>query len=123
MTTTPVELAPEAHEPRYAPVASYVHTAFLVVLIFAMSWFSANAPQRLAGRHDRSATYASMFASEWLLFGYVYWGLRSKGVRIREIINARWHSPEVVLLDLALAAGFWIAAAMVLVGLAYLLGF
>ena len=46
MTTTPVELAPEAHEPRYAPVASYVHTAFLVVLIFAMSWFSANAPKR-----------------------------------------------------------------------------
>lgn len=109
--------------PRLAPVAPMAHMVVLIVAIVGVSLLSANSQHTFAERSGRVVLYAATFAWEWLLAGFVLWGLRKQGVRLREIINARWSSPEIALLDLALAAGFWIVAALVLAGLGYTMGF
>jgi membrane protease YdiL (CAAX protease family) len=91
-----------------------------VLLVFAA--LSAHSQQQMVGRHGRVAMYAVTMGWEWLLLGYVVWGARRKGVGLREIVGGRWASPEDALLDLAIAVGFWITAALLLAGLSFALG-
>ncbi len=122
MTTTPLELTPAVPAPRHAPVASYVHTLILVVLIVGVSAASADSQHTFAARSGKISLYVTTFIWEWILFGIVWWGMRRRGARVRDLINARWKSPEMALLDLALAAGFWIVAVLVLAGIGVALG-
>jgi len=48
-----------------------------------------------------------------VLAGFVYLGVR-KRLKLRDLIGGRWAKPEDVLLDLMIAAGFWLAAIVVL---------
>src|SRR5262249_21165130 len=57
-----------------------------------------------------------------LLFGLVWFGLHLKKTRLRDIIGGVWNKADDVLLDIAIAFGFWIASAAVLVGLKFAFG-
>jgi CAAX protease family protein len=51
------------------------------------------------------------------------WGLRlRRQTTLADVVGGRWKRPEDFLLDLAIAIGFWFAAAIVLAGLGYALG-
>jgi len=52
-------------------------------------------------------------AWEWVLAGFVYLGVR-KRMKLRDLIGGRWAKPEDVLLDILIAAGFWLVAITVL---------
>lgn len=113
--TAPVAL------PRIVPVGRMWHTALLVVMVIGVSLLSAS--QHGAAQHQpKLILYATTFTWEWLLLAFVWWSVRHSGGRLRDLINARWSSPEMALLDLALAAGFWLIAAGVLVALSYAVG-
>lgn len=97
-----------------------VTIAFLVVLL-AISFSGAGAQHRI-GRSGRSMLYLITIGWEWLMTGVIFIAVRSNGKRIRDVIGGRWASFEDFLLDVAIAAIFWLASAAVLVGIAYAMG-
>ena len=117
--TSPAE-APTATSP--PPIAPAWHTALFVVVIFAFSALSAHSQHQMVERHGRVAPYLLTMAWEYVLVGFILWGARKKGVTLREIVGGRWKSPESLLVDVAIAFTFWIAAAGILAGLSFALG-
>ena len=126
MSTNPpvvsdVVAAPEAPRAR-GPVAPAWHTVLFLVIVFAFSALGAIDHGGTVERHGRLFTYSITLAWEWLLVAYVWWGIRKNNRSVRELIGGKWKTPEDALLDVAIAVGFWIAAALVLLGLSYALG-
>ena len=104
-------------------LAARWHTIALVALLFVVSYFSAQAIQVVSRQSDRRVLhYAFTIAYECLLLGFVWFGVRTSHVKIRELIGGRWMRLEDFFPDVAIAAGFWIVAFAVLAGLGYLLG-
>ncbi|HEV2021171.1 MAG TPA: CPBP family intramembrane glutamic endopeptidase [Terriglobales bacterium] len=99
-----------------------LHLALLLAILLAFSYVGAEGQQRTVERFGRPAFYTATILWEWLLLAYVWVGMRRQRLTMAEITGGRWKSPEDVLLDLALAAGFWFIAVGVLVGVGFLLG-
>jgi membrane protease YdiL (CAAX protease family) len=58
--------------------------------------------------------YVITLLFEWLLFVVVVAGVRRNGASVLIVLGEHWHSVRQVLRDIAIAAGFWIVAAMLL---------
>jgi hypothetical protein len=111
-----VESRPESPIARFEPVAGVVHTLVLLLILAAIAfvgYFSIH--HQSAGRSPhRLLLYVTTMAWEWLVFGYVYWGLRRRGKSFRNIAGDRWKGASSFFRDVAIAFGFWIAALVVL---------
>ena len=70
--------------------------------------------------HHKIAQYLWTMTWEWLLTGFVLFGIR-KRVGMRELIGGRWERPDDFVRDLGIAAAFWIAASLVLSYAAHLM--
>ena len=115
---TPESLAsPQAATPTplRQPVAPAWHTAIFLVVVFISAGISAQGHGEKLVRHGHLFTYLFTMGWEWLLVGFVLWGARKNGVTLKELVGGRWNSPEDGLIDVAIAVGFWITAALVLV--------
>ena len=88
------------------------HTAIVVFVLLSTSLIGSRGVHPLAGR-SKLPQYFFTIAWEWGLAGFVYLGIR-KRMKLRDLIGGRWATPEDVLLDLIVAAGFWMAAIAVL---------
>ena len=96
-------------------VAPLWHTMGLLLLLLGItfggfrmqSWSPAGSD---SGKHAGNVTlYLSVTVSEWALFYYVWLGgLRRGATRLRDLIGGRWRNTKDVLLDIAVAAGFWV---------------
>ena len=96
-------------------VAPVWHTALLVTIFLGITIAGA-----LFQRHAQSSSgalqqhpnvvplYLSLIAVEWLLVYGVWAGIRSRGVRLADLIGGRWHSAKDILIDIALAIVVWI---------------
>ena len=130
MSTTPplqpdaVPFPVESPAPPSAPraVAPTWHTIFFLVIVAAASALSAAQHGTGIVRNGRMFTYLFTMGWEWFLIGYIAWGIGKNGVKLRDLVGGRWKSPEDALIDLAIAVGYWIVAALVLVGVAYAAG-
>lgn len=127
MSTTP---APEPPPTIVVPplldqkqkVAGYWHTLFILALMLALSFTGARRAE--AARHTpRPLLYATTIAVQWTLVGLVWLGIRRRGHTVRELTGKAWRSIDDALLDVAIAAGFWIGAVAVLALTARLLRF
>lgn len=123
-----MESTPEIQTPAPAQIsrpeliAPLWHTLLLLAFIVSFSFLGASS-QHKAGQSHREMLYLTTIVVEWLMFAYTLWSVRKAGrTTVRELIGGRWESPEDFLLDIALAAGFWILAIMVLAGLGYAMG-
>ncbi|HWR34704.1 MAG TPA: type II CAAX endopeptidase family protein [Clostridia bacterium] len=105
--------------PRYPAIAPWWHTISFVIILLVFSAAGAAADHTMSARHGRWVQYAVTMAWEWILFGYVWFGIRRSGIGMRELIGGRWKQVEDFLLDVALAFGFWIVALGVLAALGY----
>ncbi|HEX7288220.1 MAG TPA: CPBP family intramembrane glutamic endopeptidase [Candidatus Angelobacter sp.] len=101
----------------------------VVGLILGNSYFTAGAVSRLATEGGRSVSaklqieqYAASIVLQFFMLFLVWVGLRLKRTRLREVIGGRWATVEDFLLDVAIAAAFWLLSLAVLYGLARLLG-
>lgn len=104
------------------PIAPLWHTLLLVCFIVLFSALGANS-KHVVGQSHRELLYLTTIVFEWIMFAYIFWSIRTtKRTTVRELIGGRWNTPEEFLIDIALAAGFWVAAILVLAGLAYALG-
>jgi len=122
-------VAPEPPEARLAPaqapgaaitpLASYLHTAFLVVLMIGVGVMSAMSFKQGTAPTNPLALYIPTIIWLWSLVLIVYAGVRMRGHRLRDVFGRTWQSFDDALMDAAVAAGFWLGAMIVLVGLAY----
>jgi len=108
---------------RFEAVAGAAHTFILLLLMAAVAFVGYYSVHRLGAVHhpNRLLFYVTTMAWEWLVFAYIYWGLRRRGKSIRNIAGDRWKSASDFLRDFGIAFGFWIAAIIVLSILASLL--
>jgi len=95
-------------------LASWWHTLAIVLIVLALSLLGAKMAPALVQRYGRLFFYAVNTCVEWLLVGMVWFGIRVRGVRLRDLIGGRWKSIAGALLDGVIALGFWIVSGITL---------
>jgi membrane protease YdiL (CAAX protease family) len=102
-------------KPPVTPVASYWHTAALVLLMLVIALLSATASRegRLV-QGSLQVKYLQQIAFLWTLAAVTAFGLRLRKVSARELMGRKWKSLDDVLFDVFLAAAFWVGALAVL---------
>lgn len=105
------------------PVAGAAHTIGLLAFLTAWAYFgreSANHMRALAApNHMR--LYIPTLVMEWAVFGYIVWGVRKRGITLRELVGPRWSKGKENLVDFGIAACFELTALVVLGTIAHLL--
>ncbi len=120
METSESEIA--AAPPANRLIAPLWHTLLLVAFLLIFSYLGSEGHHDL-GHAQRLGLYVETMVMEWLMIGFIVWGLRlARRTTLRELVGGRWNKPEDFLLDVAVAAGFWLVAALVLAAMAYALG-
>jgi hypothetical protein len=99
-----------------------LHLALLLAILLGFSYIGSGGQHRVVERFGRPAFYTATIVWEWVLLAYVWVGMRRQRLTLAELTGGRWKTPEDVLLDLAVAGGFWIGAAVVLGVVGYALG-
>ena len=99
-----------------------LHLALLLAILLGFSYVGAGGQHRLVARFGRPAFYTATMVWEWVLLAYVWVGMRRQRLTLAEITGGKWQTPEDALLDLAVAGGFWICAALVLGAVGFALG-
>ena len=112
--TIPASPAPAADLWAIRSVAPAWHTALLVVVVLAFSILSARSQHKFSATHGRAVLYAITMGWEWLICGYILFGMHRRRVKLSELVAGQWKFPQDVLVDIFLAVGFWFAAATVL---------
>lgn len=97
------------------PVAAAWHTAVFIVVVFAAAGLGAQQHSERLMRHGHIFTYLFTMGWEWLLVAFVLWGARKNGFALKDLVGGKWKSPEDGLIDVGIAVGFWIVAALILV--------
>jgi len=115
-----------AAKSKTARVAPLWHSLGLLLLLLSISLGFYNAQSASPTAHSlgeptggNAALYLAIIASEWGLWFYIWLGGRCKGaVPVRDLIGGRWSNMKSVLLDIAIAAGFWLvwSAVAIIVG-------
>jgi uncharacterized protein len=122
---SPAPPAPPAAAPALDPkqlIAPWWHTVVIVAIILGNSYFAAGRLAHNAQNRGRILLYLSTIAWQIILFGLVWIGLRLKKTKMRDLIGGRWNRVEDFLLDVAIAAGFWLGSALILAGVKLALG-
>ncbi|MGB9074642.1 MAG: type II CAAX endopeptidase family protein [Terriglobales bacterium] len=99
-----------AHRHRAADTGSLLR----VECVFAKSFPGGKSYGRVAG-------YASVLILEWLLAGLAWWGVRLRGLRLRDLVGGQWPNWRRFFRDLLVAGGFLLFSNVVLAILVYLL--
>jgi hypothetical protein len=100
----------------------YWHTAVLLLVLGGFSLLNAESDHGIHSGHAPVRIYLSTMIYEWLLTGYVWWGLRRSGLTLRELIGGRWESVGNFLFDIALAFFVWFGALLVIAVAAFAMG-
>ncbi len=106
------------------PVASYIHTFVVIVIMVCVSLMSAktmDARRNIPNPVSPFGQYVTTLVWLWLLAALCYIGMRARKVRLVEVIGGRWKSFDDFLIDIAIAAGFWLASAVCLAGIKFAL--
>ncbi|HJW99577.1 MAG TPA: type II CAAX endopeptidase family protein [Terriglobales bacterium] len=110
-------LTQSAEAPSRPPLWQYGYTIVMVALILFMSYAGADKQGEVAKRYGHVMFYGLTIATEIVLLGLSYIGMRLARMKLRDVIGGRWNTFEDFLLDVATAFGFWIVAFAVLIGL------
>jgi len=103
------------------------HTLGLLIILLAISAGLYRMQSRSAApgeqHHGNVILYLYVIAAEWALTLCVWvGGLLPGAVRLRDLIGGRWSNMKAVLLDIAVAAPFWIVWTAVSIGMNFVLG-
>ena len=117
-------------EPLVAPVppakpaliAPLWHTLLITALILGNSFLGSSKIGAVKGSGARILLYGGTFVTQLILILLIWFGIRLRGVRMRDLIGGRWKTVESFLLDAALAFGFWLTSSLVLFGIRVALG-
>lgn len=102
MTTDPgVAPTPPAQQ---QPVASYVHTAVVLLImggVATLSYFGSSGRPA-----SPTITYVSTIAWQWGLFALVYFGMRKRIGSLRDFFGPQWKTFDDGVMDFVIAGGF-----------------
>ena len=115
IATEPVQEHPK-------PVAPVWHTILVVGLILANSFAGSSKLGAVHGSASRIFLYGGTFVTQLILILLVWFGIRLRKVRMRDLIGGRWPTVESFLLDVMLAAGFLVVSDLLLFGLRIAVG-
>jgi membrane protease YdiL (CAAX protease family) len=124
------EAPPSLSEPLVAPpapvnaplIAPLWHTLLITALILGNSLLGSSKIGAVKGSGSRILLYGGTFVTQFVLILLIWFGIRLRGVRMRDLIGGRWKTVEAFLLDAALAFGFWITSILLLFGIRVALG-
>jgi uncharacterized protein len=105
------------------PIASAAHTIGLLAFLTAWAYFGREWTNHMRAQAvpNHMLFYLPTLAMEWSVFGYIAWGVRKRGVSLRELVGPRWSKGKQSLVDFGIAACFELAAFVLLAALAHLL--
>jgi len=106
----------------HQPVAPAWHTVVVVVLMLGIS-FMGSRTRSFPGvsAYGHIVGYLLVMVVEWVTVAFIWFGIRRRGIAMSELVGGKWARPRAVLLDVAIAIGFLIIAALILNGIQYLL--
>ncbi len=116
---TPAPEGTAVAQPRPVP---YWHTLLLLAVLGGMSLLNVKTGHGRDSGSEHLRIYLFTMLYEWLLVGYVWWGVRRAGGSLRELIGGRWQKVEDFLLDIGIAFGGWIATLCVIAVIAVAMG-
>lgn len=116
--TTPTQPAAKAK----GYIAPVWHTLLIVALILGNSFLGSSKMDAVSGHSSRVLLYAGTFVTQLIFIVIIWFGIRSRGVRIRDLIGGRWKTVEAFLLDIALAVLFLVVSDLLLFGLRVAVG-
>jgi membrane protease YdiL (CAAX protease family) len=103
-------------------VAPIWHTIVVLLLVLGFSLAGALSENATpVSAHGRSMGYLLIMIFEWVTVGFIWLGIRLRGVSIAELIGGAWPGPKSVFRDIGLAIGFLIVSGLVLNSLGFLL--
>jgi membrane protease YdiL (CAAX protease family) len=105
-----------------APIAPLWHTVLITALILGNSFLGSSKVAAVHGQGSRILLYGGTFITQLVLILLVWFGIRLRGVRMRDLIGGKWETVEAFLLDVGIAVGFWFVALLLLFGLRVALG-
>jgi CAAX protease family protein len=88
------------------------HTAVVLFFLLGASLGGARGLHPVSS-HNKIPQYLWTMGWEWVLTGFVYFGIR-KRMKLRELIGGSWSESEAFLRDLIIAAAFWLVAVVIL---------
>ena len=98
-------------------IAPWWHTALLIAPLLGFSLLGSLKPTHHAISQHHVTQYLATLAWEWILAALVVWGIRMRGVPLRQLLGKRRPSWSEWRDDLILAGAFWIAAAILLIAI------
>lgn len=116
-----IEETATGENPQYCSVAPWWHTALLVALLLGVSLLGSLRPAHPTLSQHHVMQYLLTTGWEWALAGLVFWGIRMRGVPLRQLLGVRRPQWRDWRNDLGLALTFWIAASIVLSAIGILL--
>jgi membrane protease YdiL (CAAX protease family) len=102
----------DSNAPSDQRLAPLWHTAVVLFILLGAS-LAGSRGVHPAAEHSKVLQYLWTMLWEWLLTGFVYMGVR-KRISLRNLVGGRWNDVEALLLDVVIAAVFWLGAAFVL---------
>lgn len=97
-----------------ALIAPLWHTLLIVALILANSFLGSSKLGAVHGSGARILLYSGTIITQLVLILLVWFGVRLRNVRMRDLIGGRWNTAEDFLLDVGLAAGFFVVSILLL---------
>lgn len=99
-----------------APIANAWHTWALLVAVLVLSFTGSSRVAANAARpHGRVIMYVGSIIVEWVIVGYIWMGVKRRGLGLRDIIGGRWERADDFLIDLFTAICFWVSWSIVVV--------
>jgi CAAX protease family protein len=104
-------------------VAPTWHTVLLVLIMFGLSGLSAYSQglPSLGRTRNQLARYVTAIVMEWLIFGFIWFGLRLRKRPIRILLGENWGGARQILRDLGIAVLFLVTSNLVLSLISHLL--
>jgi hypothetical protein len=111
-------LQPENHA-----VAPAWHTVLLVLIMLGLSGVSAYSQglPSIGNTRNQIARYVTAIVMEWLILGFIWFGLRLRKQRMRVLLGENWGGARQILRNLGIAVLFLIASNLILSLISHLL--
>jgi uncharacterized protein len=88
-------------------IAPVWHTVVIILFLVALGWSGSHRSQKETAIAGHTAVYVVTIVYQWLLVAFIAFGVRLRGLRIRDLVGGRWNSFEAVLTDFAIGIGAW----------------
>jgi uncharacterized protein len=96
-------------------IANTWHTLGLFAAVLILSLTGSHQVAASANRpHGRLILYAVTIVFDWVMVGYIWMGVKRRGVTLRELIGGRWPTFDLFMRDVVIAICFWILSSAIL---------